>query len=155
MQYRLLDSMESTDYAVPPLRILKLSVDIAKRGKLSNFDDPIGKITVMQADQQATIDGGSEGEMLLQSAAKVKEFDPDMILTSGGDSYLFPYLIHRATENHVLDKFTLSRDPVSFASKAVGRRKNVLLVWTHVLPRIYGATVWTRTHRRGQHICVE
>jgi DNA polymerase I len=121
LRYRLLDSMESTNYAVPPLRILKLSVDIAKRGKLSNFDDPIGKISVMQADQKATIDGGSEGEMLLQSAAKVKEFDPDVILTSGGDSYLFPYLIHRATENRVLDQFTLSRDPVSFASKAVGR----------------------------------
>jgi DNA polymerase elongation subunit (family B) len=123
LRYRLLDSIASTDYAVPQLRILKLSVEIAKKGKLSNFDDPIGKITVAQADQQAAMDSGGEGDKLLQLADTVKKFDPDIVLTSGGDSYLFPYLIHRAAQNRVLDRFILSRDPVPFESKTVGGGK--------------------------------
>ena len=37
----------------------------------------------------------------------VKELDPDIILTNGGDSHLFSYLIQRANINNVLDKFVL------------------------------------------------
>lgn len=98
LQYRLLDSVESTNYSIPPLRLLKLEVDIAKKGKLSNFDDPIDKITVTQAETRITIDSGDESEKLLQLAETTKELDPDIVLTSSGDSYLFPYLIHRAEE---------------------------------------------------------
>ena len=98
LQYNLLDSVQSNDYSVPPLRVMKLSVEIAKKGKISNFDDPIGKIVVTQANKQVMIDLGSEGEKLLWLARIVKELDPDIVLTSGGDSYLFPYFIHRATD---------------------------------------------------------
>jgi DNA polymerase elongation subunit (family B) len=120
LQFRLLDSVESTNYSVPPLRMLKLEVDIAKKGKLANFDDPIGKITVTQTGTRITIDSGDESEKLLQLAETIKELDPDIVLTSGGDSFLFPYLIHRAEENKRLDRFLLSRDPTPFASKIKG-----------------------------------
>ena len=49
--------------------------------------------------------------------------DPDVILTSAGDSYLFPYLIQRASVNNVLDEFVLGRDKVPFKAKATGGRK--------------------------------
>ena len=120
LQYRLLDSVESTCYTVPPLRCLTLTVEVVKNHKLSTLDDPIGKITVTQANQQASVDSGGEGDKLLWLAAKVKELDPDVVLTSRGDSYLFPYLIHRATENQVLEEFVLSRDHVPFESRTVG-----------------------------------
>lgn len=120
LRYRLLDSVESTDYAVPPLRVMQLAVEIDKKGRLSNFNDSISKIIVAQADQRVAVDAGGEGEKLLWLANMVKELDPDIVLTSGGDSYLFPYLIHRGTENCVLDKFILSRDPVLFESRRVG-----------------------------------
>ena len=48
--------------------------------------------------------------------------DPDVILTSAGDSYLFPYLIQRASVNNVLDEFVLGRDKVPFKAKATGGR---------------------------------
>ena len=120
LQYKLLDSVQSNDYSVPPLRVMKLSVEIAKKGKISNFDDPIGKIVVAQANRQVMIDFGDDSDKLLRLTAVVKELDPDIVLTSGGDSYLFPYFIHRATECHVLDGFILSRENVPFASKTVG-----------------------------------
>src|SRR3990170_3049066 len=121
LRYRLLDdSVESVDYTVPPLRVMRLSVEIAKKGRISSFDDPIGKITVAQAEQQIVIDSGGEGEKLLQLVRVVKEFDPDIVVTSGGDSFLFPYLTQRATLSNVLDRFALGRDSVPFESKLGG-----------------------------------
>ena len=119
LRYTLLDSVESIDYAVPPLRIMKLRVEIAKKGKIANLKDPIAEILVTQADKQIGIDSGEEGEKLLHLVKIVKEFDPDIILTVGGDSYIFPYLVRRATISSVLDRFILSRDEVPFATKNV------------------------------------
>jgi len=117
LRYALLDSVESMDYAVPPLRMMTLRVEIAKKGKIANLKDPIANIAVTQADKQVNIDSGEEDEKLLQLARTVREFDPDMILTAGGDSQLFPYLIRRATINGVLDRFILSRDEIPFTTK--------------------------------------
>jgi DNA polymerase, archaea type len=120
LRYKLLDSVESTNYSVPPLRTLKLSVDIVKKGKIPNFDDPIDKLTVMQAGTQITIDSGNEGEKILRLSETVRELDPDIVLTYGGDSYLLPYLIRRAEENKILGRFMLSRDQIPFTSKTKG-----------------------------------
>src|SRR4030066_150637 len=118
----VLDSVESVDYTVPPFRTIKLNVEIAKKGNIANLKDPIDKLEVTQSSKQVIIDSGEEGEKLLQLAEAVRELDPDIILTIGGDSYLFPYLIQRATVNNVLDKFILSRDDAHFAPKTAAGR---------------------------------
>ena len=93
------------------MRILKLEVDIAKAGVIDTFDDEIQNITLKEdGKEDIVIDYGDEATKLLQLVYAVKELDPDVILTSMGDSFLFPYLIHRATINSVVDKFILSRD---------------------------------------------
>ena len=117
LKYTLLDSVESIDYAIPPLRIMKLYVEIAKQGKIANLKDPIATIMITQEDRRVIIGSGEEGEKLLQLVKMVREFDPDIILTSGGDSCLFPYLIQRARINSVLNRFILSRDEVPFPTK--------------------------------------
>ena len=122
LRYTLLDSVESMDYTIPPFRTMKLNVEIAKKGKIANFKDPIDKIEVTHIDKQVIIDSGEEGEKLLQLAEAVRKLDPDIILTIGGDSYLFPYLIQRAMINNVLDKFILSRDDAHFVPKAAAGR---------------------------------
>jgi len=122
LSYRLLDSVESVDYQIPPLRIMRVSVDVAKRGKIAILKDPIDKITVSQADSLVTIDVDDEGEKLLQLVRSVRELDPDIILTRGGDSYLFPYLVRRAVVNNVLEELVLSRDPVPLVSKPMRGR---------------------------------
>ncbi|MCW3999068.1 MAG: hypothetical protein NWE93_02380 [Candidatus Bathyarchaeota archaeon] len=115
LSYRLLDSVESTDYAVPELRVLRLAVDVAKQGILPSFDDPIEKIRIQTGTRgEIEIDYGDEATKLLQLSYAVAELDPDVILTSSGDSFLFPYLIQRATANGVFDEFLLSRDKVPF-----------------------------------------
>jgi len=112
--YTLLDSVESVGYLIPPLRIMKLLVEVSKKGKIANLKDSIDRILVTQADKQTIIDSGEEGEKLLELVEVVKELDPDIILTAGGDSHLFPYLIRRAMINNVLDRLVLSRDDVPF-----------------------------------------
>ncbi len=120
LKYTLLDSVKFIHYPVPPLRIAKLEVEIAKETKIARFKDPIDRITLTQADKQKVLDSGEEKDRILQLVRGVEDFDPDIVLTSGGDSYLFPYLIHRATLNKVIDRFVLNRDEIPFVSK-VGR----------------------------------
>jgi DNA polymerase elongation subunit (family B) len=117
LEYTLLDSVTSTDYAVPELRVMRLKVEIAKKGKIANFKDPIGAIQVTQDEKEICIDSGDERDKLLQLAKAVKELDPDILVTQGGDSYLFPYLTQRATISNILDKFILSRDNTPFTPK--------------------------------------
>ena len=117
LNYTLLDSVTSTNYAIPKLRIMTLKVEIAKKGKIANFKDPINTIQITQSEKEICISSGDETNKLLQLVKTVKELDPDIIITKGGDSYLFPYLIQRATINNTLEEFMLSRDKTLFTPK--------------------------------------
>ena len=118
LNYTLKDDVTRTDYVVPPLRIMRLEVDVAKSAKIAKFKDPIGQIRLNQQEIQITIDSKDEAETILKLVDAVEELNPDFILTYGGDSYLFPYLVERAAENHILNRLILSRDPVPFTNKA-------------------------------------
>ena len=117
LQYTLLDSVSSTDYAVPPLRIMKLKVEVAKKNKIADFNDPISTILVSQDQKEIQLDSGDEAEKLQHLVKVVRELDPDFLVTSGGDSHVFPYLTERAKINNIVDKFSLSRDGTPFSSK--------------------------------------
>ena len=122
LKYHLLDSVESIDYTVPPLRVMRLSLEIAKAGKIANFDDPVGSFQLSQDKKTVVIDGGREDDKLLRLAVTVRELDPDIILTHGGDSYVFNYLVQRASFNDILDLFVLSRDNTPLVPKLSGGR---------------------------------
>ena len=152
LAYTLLDSVESIDYVIPKLRTVRLEVDVAKKGLITSFDDAIERIRLKPDDkEEIAIDYGDEATKLLQLVYAVKELDPDIIVTSAGDSYLFPYLIQRATVNNVVDTFMLSRDNVPFKRKSsVGH--DIFFLWTHVLSGRHHAAAWKNTHRRKQHL---
>ena len=121
LNYTLLDSVESTNYVTPELRVIRLEVDTVKQGILPSFDDEIDKIRLKEEGKaEVVIDYGDEATKLLQLVYAVKELDPDIILTSAGDSYLLPYLNRRAALNNLLDAFTLSRDDTPFNRKGTG-----------------------------------
>lgn len=117
LKYILIDSVTSLDYILPPLRKMELSIEIDNKERIANFKDPIQRILVNQDDKQLVINAKSEKEKLRQLVETVKKLDPDIILTTGGDSYLFPYLIQRSIMNGMLDEFILSRDNVPFVPK--------------------------------------
>jgi DNA polymerase elongation subunit (family B) len=72
---------------------------------------------VSQDQKEIRIDSGEEAEKLCQLVKAVHELDPDILVTSGGDSYLFAYLAERASISNALSSFTLSRDSMIFAPK--------------------------------------
>ena len=118
LAYTIIDDVRDTEYQVPELRTSKIEIIIKKSGKIAQFEDPIKQIHLTQGQTQITLEEKDEATTLLKLAETITELDPDFILTQGGDSYLFPYLVGRAIENKILNQLTLSRDPTPLDNKA-------------------------------------
>ncbi len=116
LRYRLLDSVDSVEYSTPPLRITRVQIDTDKKRKIADFNAPLKEIVVSQDDEKIIINSGDESEKLLQFIEVVNELDPDILLTRGGDLYVFPYLTRKASINCVSDRFVLSRENVPLAA---------------------------------------
>ncbi|MGP8125673.1 MAG: DNA polymerase domain-containing protein [Nitrososphaerales archaeon] len=110
LRWDLHDDVWAYDYAVPNLRKVKIDVDIAKEGRIARFTDRIGAITLGSDAGKITIDSGSEADKLLELVRAVRDADPDFVLSTDGDTFLFPYLVKRAEANGVADRLTLDRD---------------------------------------------
>jgi DNA polymerase elongation subunit (family B) len=122
IKYQLLDSVESCSYEIPKLRSMWINVSIRKEGATPRFLDKIYGITLDLSNKSIIINEGSEADKILELVKVVKHEDPDLIFTNGGDSFLFPYLAHRAFVNGILDKLILSREDVPLrAKKSRGR----------------------------------
>jgi DNA polymerase elongation subunit (family B) len=138
LKYTLLDSAESINYTIPPLRILKTNVEIAKQGKIAKISDPIDAIAVNQDAKRVEINHGNEAEKLVQFVQAIRDFDPDIIVTKGGDSHLFPYLVRRAVINGAVENLVLGRDNVPLVAKNIRGRTFFL----------YGRTLYRAPMRR-------
>ncbi len=110
LRYGLLDSVESVDYAVPPLRIIQLRVEIGEKERLAAFNEPLKTAFLLCDDGEVVVDFGDEKDRLLALVEEVRKLDPDIIVTKGGDFFVFPYLARRALVNNILGSFVLSRD---------------------------------------------
>jgi len=108
--WHLLDSSESTNYELSSFRIAKLAVSTAASKRIPTTSDPIETITITMEDEERRIDSGSETDKLLSLVETFKEFDPDIVRTDGGDSFIFPYLAQRAKEHDALHKLILGRE---------------------------------------------
>ncbi|MDH5746841.1 MAG: hypothetical protein OEZ21_07815 [Candidatus Bathyarchaeota archaeon] len=111
------DSVESVDYEVPRFRSMWLNVDIKKENALQRLTDKIDRISLEFGNKTVVIDAGSETDKILELVEAVKEEDPDLIFTRGGDSFVFPHLAYRAFVNGVLNRFVLSREDVPLKAK--------------------------------------
>jgi DNA polymerase elongation subunit (family B) len=122
LSYEVLDSVESCEYIVPPIRSMWLSVKVKKEGGPARFSDKIDSISLDSNSKTMVISEGSEADKILELVKAVKGEDPDIIFTHGGDSFLFPYLAYRAFVNGILNRFVLSREDVPLrAKKGKGR----------------------------------
>jgi DNA polymerase-2 len=110
LRWDLHDDVWAYDYAVPNLRKVKVDVDIMKEGRIARFTDRIRAIGLESDAEKVMINCGSEADKLLELVRTVREADPDFVLSTDGDTFLFPYLIRRAEANGVADRLTLDRD---------------------------------------------
>jgi len=117
LAYWLLDSVESVDYKLPPFRLMSMHIEVATNRTMPGFNDPIKSIILEMNEERIVIDKGDESEKILKMVKVVKEENPDIIFTRGGDSFLLPYLAHRALVNEVLHKLILGRENIHLKAK--------------------------------------
>lgn len=106
------DNVWSTDYRTPNFKSIHLKVNIKKEErKIPKFTDKIHSILLIKQNRTTIeIKKESEAEMIDLLVRETNKIDPDFIFTDKGDSFDFPYLIHRAEENGVIKDLILGRE---------------------------------------------
>ena len=110
-----LDDPWATDYELPPLRVLELRPDseIGNPNHGRRFSGSTSLTTgveVKVAGNTWALDEAESGEPLAQSFAEIlHRYDPDLILSEWGDSYLLPRLLRQAKALKI--SLPLNRDP--------------------------------------------
>src|SRR5215469_6573412 len=112
LEWHLNDSVWSTNYKIPAFKIIHLKINTKKGGSIPKYTDKIKSIVITVAGDSETIEiqNESETDMINELTKEVSKFDPDFILTDNGDSFDFPYLIHRAEENDIEENLILGRE---------------------------------------------
>ncbi|MFX1390716.1 MAG: DNA polymerase domain-containing protein [Promethearchaeota archaeon] len=120
----LKDDNEELFYELPPLKAIWLDIKIQQREMRSYFNDPLlyAEISIVEKDPKANIpradgqrkrkiliDKADEAETIKSISKVVERLDPDIILTHGGDEFVFPYLAARASVNRVSKDLYFSR----------------------------------------------
>src|ERR671910_1355939 len=139
------DNIWNTDYIVPQFRTVLIRVNTKKDsnscysdtnnnrdirysnaiksilisiGNDENNDNQYnqgGNDSINIRNRNIKIDYDSEKQILNAVEDEISKIDPDFIFTEDGDSFAFPYLIHRAKINGN-KKLSLSRDPIILQS---------------------------------------
>jgi DNA polymerase-2 len=101
-QIRPLDSRWDIDAPLPTLRILTITPEVDP-----NHATP-KNLSIRFEKQSWLLPLEPPRALLLSLRAKLRRFDPDIILTAWGDTWLFPYLLEQAQEVNLT--FNPSRD---------------------------------------------
>src|SRR5919106_874284 len=124
-----LDNIWNTNYIVPQFRSVLLKVNVRKGNKNNNkiveHSNAISSISIEIAENKydsdnnnrkiIRIESDSEKQIIDLLELEISKIDPDFIFTEDGDSFAFPYLIHRAKINGN-KKLSLSRDSIILQS---------------------------------------
>jgi DNA polymerase elongation subunit (family B) len=110
VHYCALEDGEELSYRPPELIKAEIQVVVNKGGSVARASDPL-KRAVLRSGGEALVCEGCEEEVLLDLVDHMRRLDPDAVLTKGGDTFLMPYLYHRAMANGLLEEFHLGREP--------------------------------------------
>src|SRR5213592_415092 len=112
IEWTLRDSRKTIDYKLPPLRKIRLEIKTRKNKRIRTFEDELDSLSIItDREETLVLDSGSEEEKLLSLVETFNEIDPDIVVTEGGDSFIFPYLARHAYKNGMLNRLVLGRDP--------------------------------------------
>jgi len=119
----LKDNNEDLFYDLPPLKSVWLDIKIEQHGMRTYYNDPLlyVEVSIVENDENGVpradgqrrrkivIDEADEAETLKEISKVIERLNPDIILTRGGDEFVFPYLAARASVNRVSKDLYLSR----------------------------------------------
>ena len=108
VSWELKDDAWALDYELPPLKIMRLTLSASElSGRLDPNHAPRGRIVLGMDGYDHELEGGTE-DQLETLKSRLKEWDPDVIMTDWGDSFLLPHLDRLAQDCG--QKLQLSRD---------------------------------------------
>ncbi len=119
LSHELRDDPWATDYALPPLRALHLALAGSEHAGAVNPNHAARGGLVLTHEGQTHLLEGDPADQLETLARRVSEWDPDLITTDWGDSYLIPRLLEWARRTR--RPLSLSRDPARNAAGRGGR----------------------------------
>ncbi len=90
-----LERDEMINYSLPDLRIVELDIEIGS-DKLPCKDDRL--LSVELGDEKIR---GDEDVIIEELDREIERYDPDVIITEKGDTFVIPYLAHRGELNGV------------------------------------------------------
>ena len=110
--WTVLDSVSSYFYETPKLRMLRLEIKISDL--VPRLDSKLLSIALYANNNDkeaeiAKIEGLSEADLLREAMKEIGKFDPDIIITQNGDSFVLPFLYSKASKFSV-DLSKLNRD---------------------------------------------
>ncbi len=103
------DSINSFDYTIPNFKFLSFDIAVERKSISNTFDDKINAIQVNVFDnlgktsKSFLISKENELDTILEFSFIIKKIDPDIILTTGGDQFLFPHLFYKAKSLNIDD----------------------------------------------------
>ena len=103
--FRVLDEPDWVTSHLPPLSCSRMDIIPERNGPVPSMDD---HLTAVQVDDERA-EGGSEEDLIRELVSMIGRKDPDILTTSGGDSFGMPYLQHRALVNGMEDELILDR----------------------------------------------
>ncbi|MFX0095915.1 MAG: DNA polymerase domain-containing protein, partial [Candidatus Hodarchaeota archaeon] len=121
----LKDDNKKLFYDLPPLKAVWIDIKIQQQGLRAYYNEPLAfaEVSIVERDKKNNIpradglkkrriliDKADEAENLRTLSKTIENLDPDIILTQGGDEFVFPYLAARASVNHLSKEFYFSRD---------------------------------------------
>ncbi|HLB69053.1 MAG TPA: DNA polymerase domain-containing protein [Thermoplasmata archaeon] len=109
-RWRAEEEQFALDYPLPKLRAELLDIHIANPLGIPRFQDKLLGARIGDVGIE-----GSESETLEKLNAAVRDLDPDVVLTDGGDAFTMPYLARKAAEHSV--NLQLGRDPDRFIER--------------------------------------
>lgn len=118
LQWQLTDGVRFTRYRLPEFKVMHLDVSLKQGRCLPSFADRIDTITLRSNEECISIQGRTEEETLSDFMKEVRVSDPDFIVTSDGDEFVFPYLIARAESNSL--QLMLNREPMPVPKPPAG-----------------------------------
>ena len=102
-----LSDIDDIDYHLPKFSKVKLHVYAKTKNPIPKFTDAIDRIQI----NDITIKNNSEKQMILECAKLIQNIDPDFIITDNGDTWDFPYIAYRASQNKILNCLVFGREP--------------------------------------------
>jgi len=98
--FKILDDVGDLDYDTSWIKIAYLDAKIASNSILPSLQDKLTELSLKIQDEEIILDFSEE--FILEELSKILDsLDVDIIVTECGDSFLMPYLHHRARVNNV------------------------------------------------------